>query len=73
MRESGLKSVASEAAIHGKKAPWLRDAGAQEVECTRQYMSISSARKAVHPCIGPVEHQLAGTQDAERSSFASRE
>jgi hypothetical protein len=36
-------------------------------------MSISSARKAVHPCTGPVEHQLAGTQDAERSSFASRE
>jgi hypothetical protein len=64
-RESGLKSVASE----GR----LRDAGAQEAESTRQYMSISSARKAVPPCTGPVEHQLAGTQDAERSSFASRE
>jgi hypothetical protein len=51
---SGFKNVASEAAIRGKRAPWLRVAGAQEAECTRQYMSIPST---------------AGAQDAERSSF----
>jgi flavin-dependent dehydrogenase len=36
MRPQGSpESVASESAIHGKKAPWLRVAGAQEEECTR--------------------------------------
>jgi hypothetical protein len=45
---SGLQSVASE----GR----LRVAGAQEPECTRQYMRIPST---------------AGAQDAERSSFAT--
>src|SRR5579885_947728 len=46
---SGLKSVTSE----GR----LRVGGAQEPECTRQYMRIP---------------RTAGAQDAERSSFASR-
>src|SRR5690348_3623025 len=45
---AGWKSVASE--------DRLCDAGAQEAECTRQYMSIPST---------------AGAQDAERSSFSN--
>src|SRR5581483_4643491 len=56
MPRKSLQSVASDAAIHGKKAPWLRDAGAQEPERTRQYVRIPST---------------AGAQAAERSSFAA--
>src|SRR5690242_15621910 len=53
-RRRRAESVASDGRARPGPDPGLRIAGAQEAECTRQYMSVAGT---------------AGAQDAERSSF----